>query len=129
MDLFKTQKKFDKSKMHIEVIEKHENMSTFKEIYIKSQIGLALLKHPRNVKKRAKKIEAKLNYKFHGGWTVVVYNGTKLKTREFIKGLFKRGLTRSISFLKMIILNQEKNYMIVQDENHIYCIYQKKYFH
>ena len=112
--------------MDIEVIEKHENMSTYKEIYIKSQIGLALLKHPRNVKKLAKKIEANLNYKFHGGWTVVVYNGTKLKTRKFIRGLFKRGLTRSFSFLKMIMLNQERNYMIVQDGNHIYCIYQKE---
>ena len=112
--------------MDIEVIEKHENMSTFKEIYIMSQIGLALLKHPRNVKKLAKKIEANLNYKFHGGWTVVVYNGTKLKTRKFIRGLFKRGLTRSFSFLKMIMLNQERNYMIVQDGNHIYCIYQKE---
>ena len=112
--------------MDIEVIEKHENMSTFKEIYIKGQIGMAVLQYPRNVKKLAKKIETELNDKFHGGWRVVVYNGTKPKTRKFIKGLFKRGFTTSISFLKMIMLDQEKNYMIVREENHIYCIYQKK---
>ena len=126
MNLVNIQKKFDKRKMVFEVIEKHENMSIFKEHYIKDQLGKAVHRFPRSLKKVSKHIEAQLDFKFHGGWKVVAFKGTRPRTRKFLRGLFKRGLRRSISFFKMIMLNQEENYIIVQDETHIYCIYQKK---